>query len=290
MAEQWRKIPTAWIANLGSVHWSKDKPAPDAVGFIWAVDQLAGGVPLSVRGLAAAMGWSRRRATVIHSAAAEWANSTQAPPSKNANLVDVQRSGKRATERTKSGPQSGPPKTNDFEQLETNPGQNVTTERTENGPLHARAVVDIRENRSERDLTIVGFCADAAKPDPPDIPKVDNLSLLWDEMQSIRLRNVKGNRSRLGGRRNQLRLRVAEHGPAAVLHAWRWIWESDHQRSRFIRDNGFGMSTFLRAKNLRDYVDMSSEWDAKSEDKSEAVNIWNTSDDDFDELGNLRTH
>jgi hypothetical protein len=288
MAEQWRKIPTTWIANLGAVHWSKVNQAPDAVGFIWAVDQIVGGVPLSVRGLAGVMGWSRRRAAIVHAAAVEWAETTQAPPTKNANLGDVKRSAKRATSGTTNGPQAAPPKVNDSEQLEANPDHNCTTGRTTIAPLHARAIVDTRENRLERDLTIVGFCAAATKPDQPEKPKIDNLAVLWDKMQSIRLRNVKGKRSRLGGRRNQLKLRVSEHGPAALLHAWLWIWESDHQRAQFIRDNGFGVGTFLRAKNLRDYVDLSAEWDPKNTDSP--VNIWAAGDDAFDENGNLRAH
>ena len=89
-------------------------------------------------------------------------------------------------------------------------------------------------------------------------------------------------RASLGKRRDTLRLRVAEHGADMVLHAWTWWWRSDDKRARYLRDEGYGMSTFLRASKMRDYVDHAANWNPDATPGQ----AWYT-DDDFDEHGNL---
>ena len=305
---QWRKIPSAWIANLGSVRWTPEQPAPDAVGFIWAVDQLAGGVPISIRGLSAAMGWTRRHGDRILKAAKEWDKLC-----------------------TKNGTSYAPPKTIDTTTLQAQTGQKRDKLRTKNGTPRARAVVEVRENRLERQNTNVGLSdvkphhlepgpaktgngeigatsapADSSSiggtaadrnpspmPEKAATPKPDELATLWADMEAIRLRHVKGRTGRLGKRRDTLRRRVAEHSVDIVLHAWQWLWESSHKRAQYLRDEGYGVNTFLRASNLRDYVDMAATWDKQQEiDKAHTqalakFDIFNTTDDDFDEHGNL---
>ena len=303
--QSWRKIPTSWIANLGAVRWTTENPAPDAVGFIWSVDQLAGGVPLSIRALASAMGWSRRHGDRILKQAKEWDKLC-----------------------TKNGTSYAPPKPNDSGTIEAKPGRNRDKLRTKNGTPHVRASL-LRENRIDRTTTIhVGVSelttnenlAVEQKPisKPPagssvvdageleggsaldyrPAPKkadrstanpAPDIAALWDEMEAIRLRNVSGSRrAAIGKRRDTLRRRVSEHGRDVVLHTWLWLWESQHKRAVYLRDEGYGLATFLRASNLRDYVDMSRVWDPSAEEKP--FDIWNTTDDDFDENGMLIAH
>jgi hypothetical protein len=57
---RWTKADSLLIERLG-YGWTKDKPAPWEVGLLFACGRLANGVRLSVRDLAAYMGWSKRR-------------------------------------------------------------------------------------------------------------------------------------------------------------------------------------------------------------------------------------
>ena len=54
------KADSLLIERLG-YGWTKDKPAPWEVGLLFACGRLANGGRLSVRDLAAYMGWSKRR-------------------------------------------------------------------------------------------------------------------------------------------------------------------------------------------------------------------------------------
>ena len=57
---RWTKADSLLIERLG-YGWTKDKPAPWEVGLLFACGRLANGGRLSVRDLAAYMGWSKRR-------------------------------------------------------------------------------------------------------------------------------------------------------------------------------------------------------------------------------------
>lgn len=57
---RWIKADSLLIERLG-YGWTKDKPAPWEVGLLFACGRLANGGRLSVRDLAAYMGWSKRR-------------------------------------------------------------------------------------------------------------------------------------------------------------------------------------------------------------------------------------
>lgn len=57
---KWIKADSLLIERLG-YGWTKDKPAPWEVGLLFACGRLANGGRLTVRDLAAYMGWSRRR-------------------------------------------------------------------------------------------------------------------------------------------------------------------------------------------------------------------------------------
>ena len=59
--------------------------------------------------------------------------------------------------------------------------------------------------------------------------------------------------------------------------------QADDPRARYLRENGYGIDTFMRASKLRDYMDRASQWQPGQE-----VNAGDWFDDaQFDEHGNL---
>jgi hypothetical protein len=110
-------------------------------------------------------------------------------------------------------------------------------------------------------------------------------------MEDLRLQHTpNGSRAKLGKRREDLRRRVAEHGLEAFEHAWRWLWESNHDRARFLRENGYGIGTFLRAGKCRSYVEFAAQWEPGTDAKPAASLEYWPSDEDFDDDGNLIAH
>jgi hypothetical protein len=57
---KWIKADSLTVERLG-YGWTKERPAPWDVGLLFAQGRLANGARLTVRELAASMGWSRRR-------------------------------------------------------------------------------------------------------------------------------------------------------------------------------------------------------------------------------------
>ena len=248
---QWRQIPRALIVDSLIMRWTKEHPAPDLVGFAVAAEMLLAGSPWSSRKLSEHCGWTRYRANqVLHDVKV---------------FVDQWKQ----YDRPLITNSEQPPKPSDSKELEEQIGK-VSAGSRSGFSHHARG------------STVTTTTTATPKKTGSSI-RVD-LDQLWENMESIRC-SVQPNskRRKLGGRRDSLRTRVGEHGEDAVLHAWRWWWESNDKAARFLRDGGYKVSTFLRPKNLRDYVDASQDWDP---DASDGATGWFT-DDDFDELGNL---
>lgn len=253
----WRPVPQALITELLIIRYDTTRPAPDAVGFMVALDMKMSGSPWSARKLAQWAGWSRWKATQmkdrVDSFHAEWdhddrpsVTESKRPPkaSDYANLRDGI-SHRPAYEQTESSHHAGASY------------KNITPQ--EHEPL--KEDVDISRVKSERlDL-------DAA----------------WTALEDIRLQaRPNSNRSQLGKRREVFRARVTEHGVEAVVHAWSWWWTSNDPRAQFLREGGYSYSTFMRASKMRDYVERAGQWDP-----SEEVSGGWFDDDDFDECGNL---
>jgi hypothetical protein len=57
---QWVKADSLLVERLG-YGWTKENPAPWEVGLVFAMGRIANGGRLSIRDLAAYMGWSKRR-------------------------------------------------------------------------------------------------------------------------------------------------------------------------------------------------------------------------------------
>ena len=248
---QWRPLPRALIVDSLARRWSRDNPAPDLVGFAVALEFALMGDPWSSYKLRDYTGWTRYKSNEtlrkVKGFVDEW----------NENDRSVNTDGNQ------------PSTPSNIKNLERRTGQESVEVRS-NSDHHARG------------STITPTSTATPKKTGSSI-RVD-LDQLWEDMESIRC-SVQPNskRRKLGGRRESLRIRVGEHGEDAVLHAWRWWWESNDKAARFLRDGGYKVSTFLRPKNLRDYVDASQDWDPAA---SDGATGWFT-DDDFDENGNL---
>lgn len=257
---QWRPIPRALILETLIHRWSKDHPAPDVVGFAVALDMHLSGSPWSSRKLSEWAGWTRYRANRIlgdvRAYVQEW-NQQDRPLITNGNR---------------------PPTPNDPEDL---------APKIDRKP----ATIDDGFSHHARGSTITPTPT-PTDPETVDVPISDvkservDLEGIWSELEDIRLSaRPNSNRAKLGGRRDMLRVRVKEHGREAVVQAWRWWWESPNSRAEFLRAGGYSYSTFLRAKNLREYVDLSNDW---TPGEGLTGSDW-FDDAQFDDLGNLIT-
>lgn len=313
--QRWNPAPVELIQQAARQRWTRDNPAPDVLGFLVAFHGLDNGDPWSVRNLATWAGWTKHKAAAVlsdvRSFAAEWKSSAgQSPDSRR---TPNGHSGREIPHTYEAKPDTGRTVAGQ------SPDRNAVLARARINTTHytldieqsnvglSDAKPDAIESEGEHEAdprlsipdatTVDGRPAPVCRPEPipakagrppkPKAPRVD-LTGLWDRMEDLRLQNTpNGHRAKLGKRREELRRRVAEHGAEAIEKAWRWVWEADHDRARFLRDNGYGIGTFLRAGKCRSYVEFAAQWDPDA--APAAAEYW-PSDQDFDENGNLITH
>jgi len=79
--EYWHPMPQALAVDLLAHRWTTDHPAPEAVGFMVALDRMRAGHPWSIRRLATWAGWTRHRARRVRDSArvylTAWEDQTQ---------------------------------------------------------------------------------------------------------------------------------------------------------------------------------------------------------------------
>ena len=282
--DQWHPAPRALIDDELMRRWTKENPAPDLVIHMVLVSRIESGAPWTKGKLAKWAGITDYKSRQCIAAANAWVKAWTEPQLET--RPSFNRMGDEVNNRTHSII------SNTCEADSTA----IQPQKTAIQPL-ARASSNSTLTHTETNH--VGVSELTTNDRPPKTPKskpkpktenpAPDIAALWDEMEAIRLRNVAGSRrAALGKRRDTLRRRVSEHGRDVVLHTWLWLWESQHKRAVYLRDEGYGLATFLRASNLRDYVDMSRVWDPSAEEKP--FDIWNTTDDDFDENGMLIAH
>ena len=118
---------------------------------------------------------------------------------------------------------------------------------------------DSNEPKTNRKRTAHGRAELQLHPtntNPPNSPP-DSLSALWERLEVIRggARRLKLTKTR----RRALAARVNAHSAADVEAVWRWWQTSTHQRAVFLRDNGYGPDTLLRASKFDGYLLILSE-------------------------------
>ena len=260
--EHWRPVPQALIADLMLEKWTETRPAPEIVGWLIAFDRTMARHPISVRRLADYCGWSRWKANQVSAKVKAFCDTWQ---EYQPVLTNSQR----------------PSKANNDSNLQSKTGQEPDGSQTENRH-RARGIKETKHEHvqlEDKDVQNEASKQQETKSGSVGVPVAD----VWSQMEEIRKRQKPGTKSRqLRGRYNDLKNRIIEHGAEEVLHAWRWLWESEDRRAVFMRSNGYETGSFLRASNLREYVDKANDWnpDVRS------LGDW-FSDADFDEHGNI---
>jgi hypothetical protein len=79
------------------------------------------------------------------------------------------------------------------------------------------------------------------------------LAVLWQKINDLRAgRALKLNRARA----KVLRARVAEHSAAEILQVVEWRHTSQHPRAIYLREQGYGIDTLLRAGKFAGYLEL----------------------------------
>ena len=296
---RWHPAPRGLVAKAGRERWTKDNQAPTLIGYLWAWHLMDDGERPTRREIARDLGWSEYRARKlldeVRADFTEWQALTRSDRPPNPE--------KRPKHREKS-----PPDPSDYADI-GEPRFDSGPTATEPRPIAGAGSTPTRTNRNiDRQLPVeedrllgsdlsappevsVEAVAAPGSPGPHrrkaaniKSPKID-LDGLWDTLESVRVENrPNAKRAKLGKRRASLRDRVAEHGPDAVILAWRWWHTSDAPRARFLRSD-YGYNTFLRPGNLRDYVQFSQEWNQAEQEGS--TDLFDLGPDSFDSDGNL---
>lgn len=245
---QWHPVPAHMAAALSKQTWTPDKPAPEAVGYLWAWHMQHNRSPVSIRELAAWCGWKPWRArkvleemrqhadawsdktTRIHTATAHFTHSdstaTAQPPHKKHGLS--------AEKRTANA-------------------QSSHTLRTANAHSRARSSYT---NKTKPTITNTHSGADGAQPAKPPLVRQ-----VFDAIAKKRQERLPGSRplKLTKARAASLKARIVEHSADEVLAVVDWWLQAQHPRARYLVENGHGIDTLLRASNFPKYLEFSQD-------------------------------
>tara|TARA_R110000751_G_scaffold291906_1_gene399116 strand:- start:114 stop:578 length:465 start_codon:yes stop_codon:yes gene_type:complete len=84
---------------------------------------------------------------------------------------------------------------------------------------------------------------------------------VFDEIVRLRLEALPGARelTLTKARAQILKARITEHSGEDVIAVVKWWLRSTHQRAGYLRENGHGIDTLLRAANFPKYLEFSQE-------------------------------
>ena len=282
--KQWLPIPISEIEKIDNDRRLTDTPASTLDGFAYAWLKAYRGAPLSQRQLAQWASWSKRKATDVLNAVISCQH----------DWMDQKRS--------KNGPPVGtknePAQSNDPAQLADSADQDRTrsgpdpiqkrTDRARSYSLQLESQLDpqLHAGTSSGNSSVKSEQEKKTEPQP----KAARIAYapFWDEMEGIRLAHVpNARRIKMGKRQPTIRARIKEHGEQPLIHAWRWFWESSHQRAVWLRDNGCSIDTFLAASKCRQYVAFAAEWNPEQEQHHTGPDLMDLDDSQFDEYGNI---
>ena len=303
---KWIKTDAILIERLALHRWTEANPAPFELAVIFAAGRIVNGDKISIRQLAAYMGWkSKNKATEAIREARDQVKSlyetgkdngqdsgSDSTAQQNQHLTEQSGTVLGQNKDTFGTPYArGLPIRSDKDKIENK--QIPVAEAT----LTA-GIADSRDHSLEgRSFAVSPPQTGLAAPEPNVAPletpiKAPRLSYkaFWAAMEGIRLANVPNARETKIGARNQVvAARVKEHGEKALIHAWRWVHESSHQRATYLRDHCHATyGTFFAASKCRQYVGFASEWDPVSELENAArPDIFDLESNDFDDSGNI---
>ena len=111
------------------------------------------------------------------------------------------------------------------------------------------------------------------KPSP--VERVKPVRGVFDEIVRLRLEAWPGARelTLTKARAQILKARITEHSGEDVIAVVKWWLESTHPRAGYLRENGHGIDTLLRASNFAKYLEFSQEQPRKPKPKATAFSV-----------------
>lgn len=258
---QWHPVPAHMAAALSKQTWTTDNPAPEAVGYLWAWHMQHNQSAVSIRELAKWAGWKHWRARRVLE---EMRDQIDAWEGKNTRI------------RTESAQFTHSKRTESAQLPDKNQGvtpekrtqnaQEMHTFSTESAHSRARS-----SSTNKNTITINKHTSD--KPPPVERPKP--VRVVFNEIVRLRLEAWPGARelTLTKARAQILKARITEHSGEDVIAVVKWWLESTHPRAGYLRENGHGIDTLLRASNFAKYLEFSQEQPRKPKPKATAFSV-----------------
>ena len=240
-SKAWHPAPADLTADLVKHKWTKDRPAPFLVAYLWVWHLLHYGSSVSIRDLSAYAGYSRWRARQIRDRVfldmEGWKHRTQ----KNGQQPDSHRT------TTGQQPDSAPSNGGSLEPQTGQPPDSYQTATGQPPDDHARSTYTNKSTSKSKDTNT------ANKPSIIDP--------LWTKIAKLRKEHIPAARSLqlTKARRKVLKARIMDSSAEEVGAVVTWWLTSTHKRARYLREEGYGIDTILRASKFAQYLEYSSE-------------------------------
>ena len=117
----------------------------------------------------------------------------------------------------------------------------------------------LKQNTEDKTQTVKTLTSDSPKP----APRVGPVRRVFEQIVKLRIEAMPGARELVltKARGQTLKARIMEHSEEEVLAVVRWWLKSQHPRAGYLRENGHGIDTLLRASNFAKYLEFSREPD-----------------------------
>jgi len=259
---QWHPVPAHMAAALSKHTWTTEHPAPDSVGYLWAWHMQHNRSAVSIRELASWAGWKNWKARKVLQEMNEQIDAWE---------------GKTTRIRTASAQPTHSERTVLAQHPDTN--QIVTPEKRTvlAQPAHTFSTASAHSRASSslktKDTITIKEQNTADSETPVERPKP--VRSVFDEIVRLRLDAWPGARelTLTKARAQILKARITEHSGEDVIAVVKWWLESTHPRAGYLRENGHGIDTLLRASNFAKYLEFSQEQPRKPKPKATAFSV-----------------
>ena len=227
-------MPRDLILQARRAHWSRQRPAPELVGYAWAVLEISEGRPPSVRALAAWTGWGRTKSARILRRADYAGRATTEPPTPS----DIKGLGLTACHDRATSP---------IGRAITEPPTPNNSEGLRGAACHDRADgANSRSASRARDPSLEKISV--LKNTNKKTTEADRARDTWDRCVEFRKKIEPTYRTSWGAKTRRLIVgRSRQFGADDVFAVWCWALTSPHQRAQFLREKGL-----IRAATLFD--------------------------------------
>ena len=239
--KQWHPAPADLTADLVKHQWTKDRPAPYLVAYLWVWHLLHYGSTVSIRDLSTYAGYSRWRARQIRDRVFRdmegWKHRTQ----KNGQLPDTYQTA------TRHLPDSGASNDAGLEPETRHLPDSYQTLTRQSPDDHARSTYTNKSTSKSKDTNT------ANKPSV--------IEPLWTKIAKLRKEHIPAARTLqlTKARRKVLKARIMDSSAEEVSAVVTWWLTSTHKRARYLREEGYSIDTILRASKFAQYLEYASE-------------------------------